>query len=580
MVHQPSRSIRGIVPTTPVAKYTSLVSKDDFERCHELRQWIHSHTGERPRRRSENLSEVSLAMWLDRARKRCTEAWNDRPCARKLTSQEATHLTSILAPLPEFQGDTTISTNSTRTSDSDSNPAPEVTEAAEPSTSLCEEDTSEFVRYDPKTVPPQDFWQRCKELWQWLMKHSGQRPSRRSDDQTEESLARWLDRSLIRRTRVFSNRPCARLLTTQEKRHLDNIMKLSYVVHVGTTAAASTSGTATTESNPGPEFPEPTNPPTSDDEQHTSEIVIHNPQTAPTQNHFERSKELEQWFINHSGERPRRRSRNQSEVSLAMWLDRALKRRTNAWYHRPCARQLTTEEKAILNRIIVQGDITAAANIMGICTTILNPVPAGSNPPEHTSNKRLRQNLSGSVEPVPEAIPKRSRTHTTPHNNNNAVTVSLRGLNIQWPFSQLLLNGTKLEEVRQYPLNYRGIAKTQEEVFIVETKGPSVCKERNAISHGIQIPARPSTAQIVGTIRFACSQPYYDKQTFHEARCRHRIKADSKFDWDGHHRLYGWRVDSVRALTVPIPVGRTGQTGFRSRGFSVVFTDKDKDKDR
>ena len=173
---------------------------------------------------------------------------------------------------------------------------------------------------------------------------------------------------------------------------------------------------------------------------------------------------------------------------------------------------------------------------------------------------------------------KRIRTHTTPQTNNNAVTVSLRGLNIQWPFSQLLLNGTKLEEVREYPLNYRGIAKTQEEVFIVETKGPSVCKERNAISHGIQIAARPSTAQIVGTIRFACSQPYYDKQTFHEARCRHRIKAGSQFDWDDHHPIYGWRVDSVRALTVPIPVGRTGQTGFGARGFSVVFANKDKDR--
>lgn len=580
MVPKPSRSVRRIVPTTPVAKHTSLGSKDDFERCHELRQWIHSHTGERPRRRSENQLEVSLAMWLDRARKRRTYAWNDRPCARKLTTKEAMHLTSILAPLHEFQGDTTISSNSTRTSDSDSNTAPEVTKASEPSTSFDEEHTSESVRYDPKTVPPQDFWQRCKELWQWLTKHSGQRPSRRSDDQIETSLAMWLDRSLIRRTRVFSNRPCARLLTTQEKRHLNNIMKLSHVVHVGSIATASTSGTATTESNPVPEFTEPPNPPLSVDEQDTAEIVIPTPQTAPPQHHFERSKELEQWFINHPGERPRRRSCNHSEVSLAIWLDRALKRRTNAWYHRPCARQLTTEETAILNRIIVQGDNTAAANNIGTCTTVLNPVPSGINPPQHTRNKRLRPNLSGPGEPVPDLTPKRSRTHTTPHTNNNAVTVSLRGLNIQWPFSQLLLNGTKLEEVRDYPLNHRGIGKTQEEVFIVETKGPSGCKERNAISHGIQIAARPSSAQIVGTIRFACSQPYYDKQAFHEARCRHRIKADSKFDWDGHHTIYGWRVDSVRALTVPIPVGRTGQTGFRARDFSVVFTDTDKDKDR
>ena len=588
MVPEPGRSVRGIVPTTPVAKFTPLVSIHDFERCHELRQWIRSHTGERPRRRSENQSEVSLAMWLDRALKRRTDAWIDRPCARKLTAQEALHLTSIVTPPPEFQGSTTTSTSNRRTSASDLNLAPEVSEASEPSTSFGVEHTSESVRHDfwntlKKTVPPQDFWQRCKELWQWLMKHSGQRPCRRSDDQTEASLAMWLDRSLIRRTRVFANRPCARLLTTQEKRHLNNIMKLAHVVQVGTTASANISDTSTTESNTVPECTEPTKPYTSVDEQYTSESVSPTPQTAPPQHHFERSKELEQWFINHSGERPRRRSHNQSEVSLATWLDRALKRRTDTWYHRPCARQLTAKEKANLNRImnhcyVVPGGNTAAANNIGSCTTVLNPVPSGIKPPEHTSNKRLRQNLVGSVEPVPDLTPKRSRTHTTPHTNNNAVTVSLRGLNIQWPFSQLLLNGIKLEEVRDYPLNHRGIAKTQEEVFIVETKGPTVVKERNAISHGIQIAARPSTTQIVGTIRFACSQPYFDKQAFHEARCRHRIKAGSKFDWDCHHPIYGWRVDSVRALTVPIPIGRTGQTGFSARGFSVVFANKDKDR--
>ena len=40
----------------------------------------------------------------------------------------------------------------------------------------------------------------------------------------------------------------------------------------------------------------------------------------------------------------------------------------------------------------------------------------------------------------------------------------MRGLNIQWPFSQLILLSEKLEEVREYDLDYRGIAKTNEEV--------------------------------------------------------------------------------------------------------------------
>jgi hypothetical protein len=284
--------------------------------------------------------------------------------------------------------------------------------------------------------------------------------------------------------------------------------------------------------------------------------------------------------MNHSGERPRRRSDDHTESSLAYWLKMALVRRARAYNSRPSLRQLTAIQKAHLNNILAQAQVvqdaaTASASSSGDT--------AVGTPPEPSTRKRLRQKSSASnrfstAEAAPDVDSKRIRTHTTPHTNNNAVTVSLRGLNIQWPFSQLLLNGTKLEEVRDYPLNHRGIAKTQEEVFIVETKGPTVVKERNAISHGIPIAARPSTTQIVGTIRFACSQPYFDKQAFHEARCRHRIKAGSKFDWDDHHPIYGWRVDSVRALTVPIPIGRTGQTGFSARGFSVVFANKDKDR--
>ena len=203
--------------------------------------------------------------------------------------------------------------------------------------------------------------------------------------------------------------------------------------------------------------------------------------------------------------------------------------------------------------------------------------------PEHSTSKWLQQKSYASkrfstAEAGSDVASKRICTQTTTHNHSEAVTLCMRGLNIQWPFSQLLLMGVKLEEVRAYALDYRGIAKTDEEVWIVETKGHCAKASANAILTDIQIASRPAAAQIVGTIRFACSQPYYDKQAFHEARCRHRIKAGSLFDWDDHHPIYGWRVDSVRALTVPINVGRTGQTGFEARGFSVVFANKDKDR--
>jgi len=43
----------------------------------------------------------------------------------------------------------------------------------------------------------------------------------------------------------------------------------------------------------------------------------------------------------------------------------------------------------------------------------------------------------------------------------------LRGLNIQYPFSQLILSGVKLVEARRYPLGYRDIAAAEEELFLI-----------------------------------------------------------------------------------------------------------------
>ena len=108
---------------------------------------------------------------------------------------------------------------------------------------------------------------------------------------------------------------------------------------------------------------------------------------------------------------------------------------------------------------------------------------------------------------APDENSKRQRT-AAPHSHSKAVTLSLRGLNIQWPFSQLLLLGAKPEEVRTYDLGYRQICNRDEEAWIVETKGPPTKAATNAIVGDLQIAPRPSAAQIVGTVSFADSHPY------------------------------------------------------------------------
>ena len=49
-------------------------------------------------------------------------------------------------------------------------------------------------------------------------------------------------------------------------------------------------------------------------------------------------------------------------------------------------------------------------------------------------------------------------------------TLSLPGLNINWPFSQLILAGVKTIETRTYALGHRNIAQPDVEMWLVETR--------------------------------------------------------------------------------------------------------------
>ena len=292
-----------------------------------------------------------------------------------------------------------------------------------------------------------------------------------------------------------------------------------------------------------------------------------------TKNDFERCAALRDWRLTHAGGLPNRRSDNSVEKSLASWLSKALQRRQRALSDRPSQRQLTPDETVHLDSIVGMAIGQASANAPASASSdpaaeipVAVPAPVSISDGTATaavSNKPLQRHQA---EPVPEAPSKRLRT-----TSSKADTLCMRGLNIQWPFSQLILMGAKTEEVRGYDLNYRGIAKTDEEVWIVETKGPSAKASANAIVSGLQIAPRPSSAQVVGTVRFAGAHPYGSKRAFDDARDRHCIAVGSKFDWDGSGALYGWRVGNVRALAEPVPVGSTGQTGFGARSFSVDF---------
>ena len=256
-------------------------------------------------------------------------------------------------------------------------------------------------------------------------------------------------------------------------------------------------------------------------------------------------------------------SDDHEERLLGKRLADFLLRRSRAIGPGPAKEKLNPADVALVNRIPgvpARGCSTTEATATGSTNAFTGVTSHGKK------TKRPQ------AHPPPNESCKRQRTSTS-DSHSNAVTLCLRGLNIQWPFSQLILLGAKTDEVRGYDLGYRKICSKDEEVWIVETKGPSMkdaAQAAQAIVGDSHIGSRPAAAQIVGTVSFSKSCLYRDQQAFHDAKHRHRIAIGSKKDWDGIREKYRWLVGKVRSLATPVPV-ETGQTGFDKRPYSVVF---------
>lgn len=95
------------------------------------------------------------------------------------------------------------------------------------------------------------------------------------------------------------------------------------------------------------------------------------------------------------------------------------------------------------------------------------------------------------------------------------------GINIQTPWSGLLINGSKTVETRSYhlPFKYLGV-----ELALVETPGKS----------------GRFKSRIIGTITFSESFKYDNKQQWMEDYLRHKVDvADRNYGW-GNKAKYGW----------------------------------------
>jgi hypothetical protein len=119
------------------------------------------------------------------------------------------------------------------------------------------------------------------------------------------------------------------------------------------------------------------------------------------------------------------------------------------------------------------------------------------------------------------------------------------GLNVQVPWSTLLINGDKSVETRTYPLpkKYEGV-----ELALIETPGKS----------------GKFKARIIGAITFSHSFKYPDKNAWIDDYNRHLVKeTDELLYWNDDKPKYGWVVCKTTKLDNFIPISNQKGIIFR-----------------
>jgi hypothetical protein len=107
------------------------------------------------------------------------------------------------------------------------------------------------------------------------------------------------------------------------------------------------------------------------------------------------------------------------------------------------------------------------------------------------------------------------------------------GINIQYPWSELLINENKCVETRSYPLPTKYIGET---LALIETPG----------KHG------KFEARIIGTIVFSHSFKYDSYQEWISDHNRHLVQTtDPLFGWNTKPK-YGWVVCQINKFDQPI----------------------------
>lgn len=108
------------------------------------------------------------------------------------------------------------------------------------------------------------------------------------------------------------------------------------------------------------------------------------------------------------------------------------------------------------------------------------------------------------------------------------------GINIQTPWSKLLIDGEKAVETRSYHLPEKYMGETLALIETPDKKGKF-------------------KSRIIGTITFSHSFKYPDKQSWIDDYNRHKVNENDKdYGWKDDKPKYGWVVSNINKFDKPL----------------------------
>ena len=150
------------------------------------------------------------------------------------------------------------------------------------------------------------------------------------------------------------------------------------------------------------------------------------------------------------------------------------------------------------------------------------------------------------------------------------VSLELCGVNVQYPWSPLILAGVKAVEVRKYPLGRYPSFIAGQVLFLIETPGQGFTQDADC---AIDVGAPPEKARVIGVVRISGCFQFVDLAEFDLFRDQTRITSGGRYDWLrlGDGPVSGWVVGNTKEAE-PTPADSKTMLGWqRPRSLTVSF---------